>query len=266
MPNVSVPSKCSTKSNINTTYINDTELIEALPLKSNTSHDDLINLLTENQCINNVNNEDVISKRGESAKYGRRSINDSAKSRLPRDLFLNLENDLENSSHNFDSPFELMINSERRTSRCGRLSQPNLGSRISSTISDSLSLYQNLNLNVNNPNETVLQITQQNKRNENFEEEFLTMLPNNITKSDNLIVKNSVRYGRRAGKNNHVDTNKTKVDVQNLSDNHFSNKLCEKKDSILENTNYSEISLEESWKSLKVFNKKHKGRISESKH
>lgn len=216
-----------------------------------------------------------MSKREGSAKYGRRSTEGSSTIQiLSDDLFLHLENESENF-HNCDSPDDY-INTERKSSaKFGRRSQ---SSRISVASSmGSISNHHNQNCN-SNSNESVNENTFQGRLNLKYEKELLTALEKcEINSEKNSISKNSARYGRRAVKNSlRTENYKANTNTKKLTNNSssFSYKNCksklltkipDRKNSITEEINSLNKILEESWKSLIVFNKKHKGRISESK-
>ena len=186
-----------------------------------------------------------------SAKYGRRSIAESDKSNLHHDdeFSLNLEN-----ISSVDSPFELTSQTERISAKYGRRSQSNQSSRTSSMSTSEMGDFSILNIREN---------------------ELLSgfMKCDTAAESDPELTNSSARYGRRAIRNNHT------IRVENVSANshkHTLDRRCsaasskiskipERKKSTVEGVKYSDKTLEESWKSLSAFNKKHKGRISEGK-
>lgn len=203
-------------------------------------------------------NDVITSKRDEiSAKFGRRASNQFK-------VFIQNEDTIYDAL-TFDSISP--VDDKQTSAKYGRRSLSNISSRSSSMVSSMLG--EN-----SNPSDTFYQNIESA-----LDNDLINALEQCNTKSkESVSRKNSAKYGRRAtSRNNSItSTENEKQMINGLSIPEFHgsssfnfeitkptnhrNKIKGQKDI---NFGYSNKILEESWSSLKVFNKKQKGRICE---
>lgn len=196
----------------------------------------------------------------------RQRNNKSTTSGISNDeLFLQLDSISDSvSSSGSDFAFESGLTSAKKTSAgYGRRSQLSMLSQTAGTNRDILS--------VNRLNE--VESRHENSKNRiNLEEELLQALYRFDINSESTSAKNSARYGRRAPNTDRFLDGLTQRNIQN--EKIFDTDLTldpityisqSRRNSHAIKQKNTDLNLEESWKSLKAFNKKHKGRISESK-
>lgn len=215
----------------------------------------------ENGSTIDADDDDVVIPRRQ-----RRQINNTpaTSGTANEDLFLQLDSISDSlSSSGSDFTFEAGLTSAKKTSaRYGRRSQLNMLSQITMSNCD-ISTVNGLNEDESRH--------ENSKHRINLEEELLQALQKFDINSENASAKNSARYGRRASntdgfdgltrrniQNERIFDTDTTLDPITIISQSRKNSHASKQKNI-------DLNLEESWKSLRAFNKKHKGRISESK-
>lgn len=211
-----------------------------------------IDQLENGSSIDADDDDVVIARRQRRQKHTTPATNE--------DLFLQLDSISDSiSSSGSDFAFEAGLTTAKKNSaRYGRRSQLNMPTQItnrdiSNGLSDAESRHEN------------------SKNHINLDEELLQALHKFDINSENASAKNSARYGRRASNSDRFegfaqamiqnerifDTDKTLDPITIISQSRRNSHASKQKN--------VDLNLEESWKSLRAFNKKHKGRISESK-
>lgn len=222
------------------------EFISNIPSPFDNADPDLLRLLADDN-----DDEDIIitSKREGSAKYGRRSMADFDIRPTP------LGSEESSYLENILRP-DLLCTERKTSAKYGRRSQSDQASRSSSIVSADAC--------------EAVDFGVRNRLDESISEaEFMNLT---IMKSDDDGLKNSAPYRRRASQNNFsllfknisASSNK-RISDKGFSDSSCNSKISEREESNAAGVKYSDKRLEESWKSLSVFNKKHRGRISDGK-
>ncbi|XP_065215223.1 katanin-interacting protein-like isoform X1 [Planococcus citri] len=242
-----------------------------------------INLLSANE---DDDNDDVVtSKRDPSAKFGRRASSQF------RPFIQNEDASAEILANNLPACGSLELdelsNAARRNSaKYGRRSQTHFTSRSSSIVSGVVAADESRQqANSDSSTGTMIVDSKDAATTPEQDADLLSVLEKCSIKSEEPVSrKSSAKYGRRATSRNnsliYVDNDKPLINVSQLASetnlqssfaanrhNHhqtFDGKNSTKDTKYSSQFNYSNKTLEESWTSLKIFNKKHKGRIGKN--
>lgn len=239
-------------------------------LEYDTDDGELISILADNE---DDDSDVVTSRRDASAKFGRRA------SRQFKPFVQNQDSSAEILANNLTvSPLDALPNATRRNSaKYGRRSQSHFSSRSSSTSSTVVDESQRVHSN--SSSNVVIAESNDSKISDVRLLSVLEQCTLNYDESPSR--KNSAKYGRRATSRNnsliYVDNEEPLISVPQAHEMNSYSDIAGNRQKIqtwtdkskLRDTkytqfNYSNKTLEESWTSLNIFNKKHKGRICKS--
>lgn len=229
----------------------------SLPIINIGNHSNFPSLSSENEGSVDADDDDVVVP---TKRPGRRPTHETpVTSAIANDeLFLQLDS-ISDSISSSGSDFASGLTSAKKTSaRYGRRSQLNMPASTTILNRDTL--------NGSSEGES----RPENRNQMHLEEELLQAWQKLDISSENHSAKNSARYGRRAPNTERFDGAKQRsVQNERIFDvnpalDQITNISRSRRNSQANKQKNSDLNLEESWKSLKAFNKKHKGRISES--